>query len=67
MTPKRAEQIRQEIIDSGGWGSKSITKKEDQEIMGLWAKLDGRSTYYEAVCRMARNEPDLPSFLGGAE
>ena len=66
MTPKRAEQIRQEIIDSGGWTS-SATKEEDDEIMELWSNLDGRSTYYEAVCRMARNEPDLPSFLGGAE
>jgi len=53
MTPERAEEIRQEIINSGGWGSKSITKEEDQEIMDFWNTLDGRSTYYEAVSRMA--------------
>ena len=57
MTPKRAEQIRHEIIDSGGWKS-SATKEEDKEIMELWSTLDGRSTYYEAVSRLAR---------GGAE
>jgi len=59
MTPERAEEIRQEIINSGGWGSKSITKEEDQEIMDFWNTLDGRSTYYEAVSRMANGIPYL--------
>ena len=54
MTPKRAEEIRQEIMDSGGWESKSATKEEDQEIMDFWQTLDGRSTYYEAVSRMSK-------------
>ena len=57
MTPKRAEEIRQEIINSGGWTS-SATKEEDKEIMELWSKLDGRSTYYEAVCNLAMTEAD---------
>ena len=55
MTPKRAEQIRHEIVNSGGWTS-SATLEEDKEIMEFWKTLDGYACYHEAVCRMARGE-----------
>ena len=69
MTPKRAEQIRHEIVSSGGWTS-SATDEEDKEIMEYWKTLGDYSCYHEAVCKMARGEhidPDLPEFLGGPE
>ena len=55
MTPKRAEEIRQEIINSGGWASRSATKEEVEEIMDFWKTLDDASCFFEAVSRMAKD------------
>lgn len=58
MTKERAEEIRQNIMAAHGWSQvgRDLTAEEDAEVRRFWNTLPGNTSFYDAVCRMARGE-----------
>lgn len=57
ITPERAKEIQQWIL-STSWlkPQNGPTDEEDREVRAFWDTLDGGTSYYDAVARMARGD-----------
>lgn len=55
ITAERCAQIADEIMSSGGWGSKSITKYEREQICNYWNILPGHTCFFDACIRLAQH------------
>jgi len=58
ITAERAAQIADEILASGGWGSKSITPYERKQICNYWKILPGHTCFIDACIRLAQHQID---------
>ena len=53
MTPERAKEILQAGAQWCNWGKK-VTPEEDKFINYIWDHMPGYSSWYDALCRIAK-------------